>query len=153
MTRGRWLFLIPMALVLGLMFVFAGINIGYYLDIPAIILVNGVSLLAGLSAHGLGGLVSSFASPFRGAYVSELKRALAFWNTIQRAMIVSGLFGMIAGLIAILVSTENLQEAAWGLATSITALLIAAVELLIIVIPFKGAIEEQLATMEETSST
>lgn len=50
MKNGRWLFLLLMATVLGLMFIFAGINVGYYLDIPAIILVNGVAFLAALIA-------------------------------------------------------------------------------------------------------
>ena len=144
MKKGKWLFLVLLVCMFGVGVWLSGVPLGQYVTVDALLLVNGMAIVVALAAHGGKGVRLGITAPFRSLQRWELEVASTFWRTIQRGMVGAAAFGLVTSTIAILVSTRSAGEAQFGFATAGASVWVAVTELLLIVVPYRGTIDERL---------
>ncbi|MBI4976076.1 MAG: MotA/TolQ/ExbB proton channel family protein [Spirochaetes bacterium] len=141
-------FIIPllasMALTAGVIALEGG-SLMSYLGISAALLTCGVSFLVLLTQYTPGEMGSAFAAATGNAAVSDMKKALVFFETMQRTVIAAGILGTMIGFIYVLSKLSDISKTGVGIALSLITLLYAVVIVTFITVPFIGAIRKKLA--------
>jgi flagellar motor component MotA len=135
--------------VLALGTVFAAARIAYFLDYPSLIMVIVPAAVLCLAAFPPRVIGRSFTVAFsrQEASEQELRQAAVFFTSLQRFFLLSGAIGALIGIVTILAQLQEVAVAAIGrgFALLLITVFYSLVLTLVLVVPFRAAVERRLA--------
>lgn len=140
------------ALCLGAI-VASGGNITFFLNLPSLIIVAGITFVMLLSNHTLREMGSYFAAAFREgegrAAPAVTKKGVDFFTSMRVYLILSGFVGALIGIITMLSLFEDVERVGFGAALSLMTIFYAVLLILLIALPFKHGLQRRLLELEE----
>jgi flagellar motor component MotA len=135
--------------VLALGTVFAAARIVYFLDYPSLIMVIVPAAVLCLAAFPPRVIGKSFFVAFsrQEATEQELRQAAVFFVSLQRFFLLSGAIGALIGIVTILAQLQEVAMAriGQGVALLLITVFYSLVLTLVLVVPFRAAVERRLA--------
>lgn len=123
-------------------------NILAFLDLPSFIVtvIFPIAIIPGVFTKGE--VLTAFKAPFCQAELTELKLARSFWFFLGKILNCTAFLGFITGFIIILSNVSDISQIGPGLALSLLCVLYVAILQIVLILPFKGAIEKRMAKEE-----
>ncbi len=153
MSRMYWLWLvIVFGVIVGAVVLTAG-NL-LFIDVPSMIVVLVPIMAMSFASFSPGEMGRSFRAAFGREAVEEgdLKAASVFFRALARYIVLSGLIGVLTGIISLLGAisrTPGLKEnAAGGFALLLVSAYYAIILLLVVAVPFRAAVDKKLAKIQ-----
>jgi flagellar motor component MotA len=144
----QWFYLALVVLLVPATFIMGGVGILAYIDIPSIIIVFGMSYLISLSAHGLKGLGNAYRHAIKGGTKAECLSAVEVFRGLQISFILSGIFGIVVGTVAMLTALNDLESLSKGAAVCILTGLYTLIAILVLVTPFRSRVAAMAVAAE-----
>jgi flagellar motor component MotA len=145
-------YFVAVALALGVLAlgtVFAAARIAYFLDYPSLIMVIVPAAVLCLAAFPPRVIGRSFIVAFirQPASEQELRQAAVFFTSLQRFFLLSGAIGALIGIVTILAQLQEVAMAkiGQGFALLLITVFYSLVLTLVLVVPFRAAVERRLA--------
>lgn len=124
-----------------------GMGIGYYANLPSLIVVVGLSAALLFATHSPREIGNAFRAAYRSSNTSELKAAIGFFKAMQRYLLWSGLLGTMMGAIAMLSALGEAIAIGAGAALGLITVLYAVILNFVLALPFRHAAEKRLAQL------
>ncbi len=134
--------------------VIAGGKFNYFIDPATFVIVVLPAVIMALSHHGPVEITRAFsiAGASRSASAAEYKKAILLFKSFKEYLVVTSFIGVFMGIVLMLsgfkVDNSNSDMFGKGLAACLISVLYAAFLILIVVCPFKNALEVKLNEIE-----
>ena len=154
MSRLYWMWLVIVFGLIVVAIVFAAGNL-LFIDVPSMIVVLVPVLAMSFAAFSPREMRRSFHAAFSREAVEpgELKAASVFFAALSRYIILSGLIGVLTGIISLLGAISRNPDvksnAAGGFALLLVSAFYAIILLLVVAVPFRAAVDKKLARSHE----
>ena len=141
-------YLISIALILGGIIAstfLAGGNIMAFFDIPSFLLVAVVPFLFVSVLFGFKDMAAAFSSALKKEIDQDsLKKALIFFRAYGKAVWITGIVGVVIGVVGMLTNLEDVSAIGPNVALSILSIYCSCIAFLVIVLPFTVIIKKRL---------
>jgi len=145
-------YFVGVALVLGVLvlgMIFAAARIGFFVDMPSVLMVIVPAVILSLAAFPPRVIGRSFSAAFsrREASEADLRQAVVFFRFVERTVLLSGFIAALLGIVTILsllrgIAMENIGQ---GFALLLLSVFYSLVLMLVVAVPFRAAVERRLA--------
>lgn len=128
----------------------AGATVSYFLSIPSLIMVIGLSFSLLLGTYTPGQMGSYFKLAFTGKNdgTTSLESGYHFFQAVQQYVLLSGFVGTMVGAITILALVDDKTKVGYGAALTLMTLFYALLIILLIALPFKNGCRRLLLEQE-----
>ncbi|WP_455382472.1 MotA/TolQ/ExbB proton channel family protein [Salinispira pacifica] len=125
-------------------------GIGMYFDLASLAVVVIIPMTMLFASFSLRELGAAFAAAF-GADTEPavLRRSMVVFRTMERLVLVSGLFGVVSGLIAIFSNVSSAEQIGKGLAIALLTPLYAMMLMMALTLPLRAAVGKRLAATDQ----
>lgn len=144
----NWINFVLVLAIIGFTLAIVGVGVGYYLDIPSLVVTYGIACLLSLMSHGARGLGRAYRVAVAGGTAAEEAQAEAVFKGLQSNLIVAGLFGFVMGAVAILSNIASPESVAQGFAVAVLVVLYALVGIMLAVAPFRWRLAGRVAARQ-----
>ena len=129
----------------------SGANIGWYVDIPSLIMVLASGIVLSLGPYRFREIASFFQAAFGEAPSNKqlLKNAMVFIESLGRYMIICGLVGTMIGAVAILTGLDDPSVVAGNVSLALITVLYGLIFYISIVLPFRSALKKKIYMLEK----
>jgi flagellar motor component MotA len=125
----------------------AGGRLSWFVNVPAIAVVVGITAVLLLSNYSFAEMGRCFRAAYRksGLGHDEVEDALAFFEAMQRYVLVSGFVGFLLGLITMLSALKDPSTMGSGTALALMTVLYGLILFIGLVVPFKTGLKRNLS--------
>ena len=154
MKKSYLIFLVLSIGMLVVAVVFAGANIGLFVNLPALIVVVFLPCFIVIGVFGFQAFLRSFRLAYIGndATKEELVTGAAIFSLLGKSLLLTGLITSMIGLITILGNLQTAQEIGKVLAIALITLLYSLILIFLVALPHKHAFDRCIAAAAEDSS-
>ena len=134
--------------------VFAGANIGLFVNLPALIVVVFLPCFNVIGVFGFRAFLRSFRLAYigNGATKEELATGAAIFSLLSKSLLLTGLITSIIGLITILGNLQTTQGMGKVLAIALLTIFYSLILMFLVALPYKHAFDRCIAAAAEDSS-
>lgn len=129
--------------------VMAGGSLLWFMNVPSLVVVVGISFVLLLSNYSLPAMGRCFAVAYGDAPRErrDLEDGLAFFEAMQVYLLVAGVVGFLLGLITMLTSLTDAERIGSGTALALMTVLYGLILYIGLVVPFKTGVKRKLAKL------
>ncbi len=141
-------YFIAVALVIGLIaaaICWDASSLAFFFDAPSLIVVIAPVLAMCLAVFSPREIGRSFRAAWGGGEEQDLRAACVFFRALERYFLLSGLLGVLMGVISMLAATGSDADMKRGFAMLLISIFYALTLLLVFAVPFRTAVEKNLA--------
>ncbi len=126
-------------------------SVAFFFDAPSLIVVIVPVLAMCFAVFSPRDIGRSFRAAWGDVVERDLKAAAVFFRALERYFLLSGLLGVLMGVISMLAATASDADMKTGFALLLISIFYALTLLLVLAVPFRIAVEKKLTELVEKS--